>query len=87
MWVVVSSQTVVRYGLFILIKIKEAIIDGNDMEVGTELEWWREEKNYLGVGKVAKPPHGLHHKWHSEDRTRNFLHDGGRLVTNNTDTS
>lgn len=57
-----SLQTVVRGGLFISMK---AIIDGDDREVGTELEWWLEEKNYLGVEKVAKRYHDLHHKWRS----------------------
>jgi hypothetical protein len=80
MWVIVSlSLTDIRYSLFILIKIKEAIIDRNDMEVGTELEWWWEEKNYLGVGKVAKPPNSFHQKWRNEGRTRNYLHDVNKL--------
>jgi hypothetical protein len=86
MWVIVSSQTELRYGLFILMKIKEAIIDGNAMKVGTELEWWREEKIYFGLGKAAKPPHGLHHKWLNEERTRNSVFTTGENC-NNTDTS
>jgi hypothetical protein len=61
------------------VKIKETIINGNDMEVGTELERQREENSYNSVRKVTNPLHDFHTNGVTKTQQKNCLHDGSKV--------